>query len=105
MAIRYDLPIDSDGDLNIGISTMRGVPSDLRHQEDMFSSMPGEWKQYPQNGVGVPRYIRATSTGVTFLILKNKGKQSLKADGYIVKAINFTYDSTGKLLIITDTTR
>lgn len=104
MAIRYDLPIDTSGDLDLGIASMVARPADLIHQRDMFYSMPGEWKQYPQNGVGVPKYLK--STGVTTLqIIKNKGTQQLKSDGYVVKKLTVRYSNTGELLIDPSTTR
>lgn len=104
MAIRYDLPTDSTGDLDLGIASMTAKPSDLKHQRDLFSSVAGEWKQFPQNGVGVPRYLKSTSN-TTFLIIKNKATQQLKADGYIVKKINFSYDRNGVLNIDPVTSR
>lgn len=78
-------------------------PSDLQHQKDMFSSFPGEWKQFPQNGVGTAMFLK--STGNNLLTLNNRGRQALQADGYTVGKIEFNFDQNNKLQINTNASR
>jgi hypothetical protein len=103
MAARTDLLLLPNGDLPIGAKLMTTGPSDLQHQKDMFSSFPGEWKQFPNNGIGTARRLK--STGNNTLNLKNTARQQLQRDGYNVGNMQFEYDDTGKLLIKTFATR
>lgn len=103
MAARTDLLLDANGDLPIAAKLMTVGPSDLQHQRDMFSAFPGEWKQFPQNGVGVRKYLKAS--GFKLLTLENKGRQALQADGYSAGKMKFSTDDNGKLITYTNASR
>lgn len=103
MAARTDLLLDANGDLPIGATLMTTGPSDLQHQRDMFSSFPGEWKQFPQNGVGTAGYLK--SSGNRLMALNNSARQALQKDGYNVGNIKFKEGIDGKLNIITNASR
>lgn len=103
MAARTDLLLLPNGDLPIGAAIMTTGASDLQHQRDMYRSFAGEWKQFPQNGVGLPMYLKGSSTSE--LELRNKIRQSLKADGYLVGAIEFKFDINGILIVNSETSR
>lgn len=100
--MRTDLLLDANDDLPIYVAGLMpfGV-SDGQHQRDMFASFPGEWKQFIFNGIGVSKYLKAT--GNKILALKNIATQQLANDGYNISKINVAFDSTGKLIIGTNT--
>lgn len=96
--MRTDLLLDADGDLPIDTLGLMPVGfSDFQHQEDMFEAYPGEWKQFPFNGIGVGRYLKSQSNAT--LTVKKIARQQLNADGYATGVINVSYTSEGKLLI------
>ena len=104
MAARYDLLLDANGDLPIDAAGVMPVgPSDLQHQRDMFISFRGEWKQFLQNGVGVPRYLK--STGTALLELKSRARQALQADGYDVGNLRIVEMSDNSIQILTNASR
>lgn len=103
MPARTDLLLLSNGDLPIGAKLMTTGESDLQIQRDMFSAYPGEWKQFPQNGVGVSRYLKSNNNGI--LTLKSKARQALLKDGYNVGNIQYKFTGENKLIIYTNATR
>jgi hypothetical protein len=103
MAIRVDLPVKANGDLDLGIKAMAGVFSDNQHQRDMFSSQPGDWKQFPHNGIGVAKYLKSPSNKL--LTLKNQARQQLQNDGYSVGNLQIAFDENNKMLIQTNASR
>ncbi len=104
MAARYDLLLDANNDLPIEATGAMPVgPSDLQHQRDMFISFRGEWKQFLQNGVGVPRYLK--STGTSMLELKSAARQALQKDGYSVGNLRIVELSDNSIEIITNASR
>jgi hypothetical protein len=102
MAIRYDIALDANGDLPIGATLMGVAPSDERHLKDMIGSFPGEWKQFPQNGVGVAGYLKSTDKQ---LVIAKNVRQAMQKDGYDVGNTKITYDINGKLVIDAKATR
>lgn len=103
MAARTDLLLLADGDLPIGAALMTTGFADLQIQKDMFSAYPGEWKQFPQNGIGVAQYLKSTSNNL--LTLKNKSRQALLKDGYSVGNMQYKFTNENKLIIYTNATR
>lgn len=70
--------------------------SDEQHIVDIIQSFRGEWKQYPEVGVGLGAYL--ASSGQEQSISRDIVIQ-LTADGYQVKSPDFKTDSTGKLTV------
>lgn len=103
MAARTDLLLDTNGDLPIGAALMTTGPSDEQHQKDMALSNPGDWKQYPQNGIGIGNYVK--STGIRLLQLQKEARQQLVRDGYNVLKLQFKTTGNDKLIIDQVTTR
>lgn len=77
--------------------------SDLQVQRDMFNAYPGEWKQFPTNGIGVQSYLKSNQNSI--FTLKNKSRQALLKDGYSVGNMVFKFDASQKLTIITNASR
>ena len=103
MAARTDLLLDANGDLPIGATLMTVGPSDVQHQKDCLSAVPGSWKQFIFNGVGISRYLKATGNNIA--VLKNNARQQLQRDGYNVSKMDAYYDTENKLVIVTNATR
>jgi hypothetical protein len=89
-----DLPIDTTGLMTVG-------PSDLQHQKDMFNAHPGEWKQYPFNGIGISKYLKSNDGQAT---LRNQARQQLQRDGYVIKSLTAFYNMVNKLTVAVNTT-
>ena len=104
MAARYDLQLTASGDLDLAAATLGLQPSDLQHQKDMFSSFPGEWKQFPNNGLGLARYLK-TGNPRKINTLKNQARQQLQADGYDVGSMQIVFNNSGIMQIKTNATR
>ena len=104
MAIRTDLMVLSNGDLDLGAKTLGTVPSDNTHIMNLLNAAPGSWKQFLQNGVNVQRYLKAT--GTTLLVLKKEARKQLVADGYVVQGdIKFKDNGSNTLTIEATITR
>lgn len=98
---RTDLLLKADGDLPIDTAgTMTVGPSDLQHQRDMFTAHPGEWKQFPFNGIGISYYLKSSDKQD---ILANQARQQLQKDGYTINSLRTFYDLINKLTIATNT--
>ena len=99
---RTDLLVDANGDLPIYLQTTMPVGvSDGNIQRDMFNAHPGEWKQFPLNGIGISSYLKSSSNQI--LTLKSKARQMLQRDGYNPGNITITFDASNKMLINTRT--
>jgi len=72
------------------------APSDEQHIVDIVQSFAGEWKQFPEVGVGVSAYMN--SSGQQQKISRDVRVQ-LTADGYTVKSPDFSIDSKGLLIV------
>ena len=93
LLVNGDLPIDTPGLMPVGFS-------DEQHQVDAFNAMPGEWKQFIFNGIGVLRYLKSNSGNNQEL--NKQSRIALQRDGYNVGVIKITYDDTGKMHINTN---
>lgn len=87
-----------DGDLYINTSNgdLDIVFSDDQNIEDIIQSFPGDWKQWPQVGVGVSSYIK--SAGKEQELIRNLIVQ-LKADGFTVDNAKATI-SDGTITVV-----
>lgn len=81
MAVSYDIILGTDGDLPIETNDLKLGLSDNQHIRDCIVSVPGWWKQFPANGVGIIAYQKSRLQPQTLL---NKAKQQLENDGYTV---------------------
>ena len=81
--IFQDFRTNADGDLYFDPSygDFQIAPSDNQHIDDILMAHPGDWKQNPEVGVGVPSYI--SSDGQEQKLSREIIIQ-LKRDGYVV---------------------
>ena len=77
--------IFKDGDLVIGFS-------DFKHQEDLLIAQKGDYKQYPEIGVGIEDFINESD--IDGLI--DEVRKEFVKDGMRVENISFD-EQTGKL--------
>lgn len=81
MANRIDYLCGSDGDLLISNGDFVVGISDEMHIEDTIKSDVGYWKENPQDGVGIDKYIKSTGQEQ---VLARSIKLQLENDGYTV---------------------
>jgi hypothetical protein len=80
--IAYDILLGADGDLPIDAGALQLGRSDNQHITDCMLAFPGWWKQFPQNGIGLPIFYKAK---VMPGVVLNKVKTQLGNDGYTLK--------------------
>lgn len=98
MALRTDLTLYPDGDLPIDAPGLMPVGfSDQQHVTDCMNSFPGEWKQYPTNGVGVARYLKASNNVAG--TIQRESRIQLQRDGYGVGNMLVGTNAAGKLIV------
>lgn len=87
--IFQDFRTNDDGDLYFDPTTgdFQVTPSDEQHMGDIIQSFPGDWKQWPQVGVGASAYLGSSGQQQE---LSREVIVQLKADGYSVAAPTIT---------------
>jgi hypothetical protein len=90
-----DFLLDENGDLLIKDGDFVIGESDSQHVFDIITSFIGEWKQYPNVGVGIMQYLKAQNPNTA----ANSIKQQLQADGYSLNNCTVKIDETGNLKI------
>lgn len=88
-----DLLLDENGDLLIKDGDFVIGESDNQHQLDILLAEKGEFKEFPELGVGIQEML-SDDEFVEFLI---EAKKNLEYDGMDINNIEFTKD--GKLKI------
>lgn len=83
------LLIDPTGDLKITNGDFNIGASDQQHTYDIINDMPGEWKQYPNVGVGIDKYVK----GVDMFRLHQNITLQLEADKFTVNDLNITWSN------------
>ena len=78
-------PAIADGDFAIGLS-------DDQHITLLLTTHKGHWKQWPQAGAGIERYLRKQNNNLADL--KRDITVQLQADGY--KPGSFNIDNSGE---------
>ncbi len=101
MALRKDIAQTTTGDLKIQDGDFVISASDAMHVQDTIIAHPGWWKEFPQDGVGVSNYDRATGAEQE---LARKIKLELENDGYTVSNPQVSFDND-KLTIAPNATR
>lgn len=83
-----------DGDLLIVNGDF--VVGDTTKQEvyDILVSNPGDWLQFPNCGCSLESYQNGFTTGLDSVVRKQ-----LTADGFTVKKLTITLDSSNKLVV------
>lgn len=95
MAASRDLQL-SDNDLTIKNGDFAIADSDMQHIEDIVTSHPGWWKQYPSLGVGAYNYLASPGQAQK---LAREIKLQLTADGFTVSNPRVSFDANGELII------
>lgn len=90
------LDTDGDGDLPIGQNNFTIGYSDIQHVQDAMVTFPGEWKQFPQNGIGIAAYFKARIDSLQILA---KIRQQLINDGYTLNNPQVYQDTNGALVV------
>jgi hypothetical protein len=85
-----DVILDSNNDLLIKDGDFVFDESDLDHIQDIITSEPGEWKQWPEVGVGLKNYLNADSSITETGSLRRKILMQLEADGYRVDKLTIS---------------
>ena len=87
--MRYDLALNTDGDLDIQDGDLVIGESDYIHVKHILESYPGDWKQYPELGIGIQKQINSPITRA----FKRKAKIQLESDGYDINDIAIEFES------------
>ena len=85
--IVYDLEVDEDGDLVFRNGDLSIVPSNDEHVKAVITSGQGDFKQYPQVGVNINKYLNYVSIPSD---LKNIISKQLIADGNVIEFLELT---------------
>lgn len=96
MPAATDILLDDDGDLPIETNNFLIDYSDVQHVQDAMISFPGEWKQFPQNGIGIGAYQKARIDSLQVLA---KIRQQLINDGYTLKNPKVYQDQYGTMIV------
>lgn len=96
---RYDLRLDSDGDLFISSNGDFVIaPSDEQHIQDNIHASPNSWKQFPDIGVNIDSYVNGSFDKQT---LEKKIRLNLLADQYDSSPV-LKYSADGRLIVNTN---
>jgi len=98
MAAATDILLDStgDGDLPLESNNFTIGYSDIQHVQDAMISFPGEWKQYPQNGIGIAAYFKSRIDSLQILA---KVRQQLTNDDYTLTNPQVYQNADGTLVV------
>lgn len=96
MAAATDILLGTDGDLPIETNNFTIGFSDIQHVSDAMISFPGEWKQYPQNGIGIGAFQK---TRIDSLQVLSKIRQQLTNDGYTLRNPKVYQDQYGTMVV------
>jgi hypothetical protein len=94
--IFQDFLSDASGDLLVQNGDLVVGPSDQQHIEDIISSAPGWWKQFPAIGVNIFQFLNSVGQEQT---LEKQIILQLQSDGFTVTSPRASFDSNGKLII------
>lgn len=86
-----DILLDDNGDLLIQDGDFVIGDADNQHQLDIITATKGEFKEFPEIGVGISEML-SDDDFIEFLI---EAKKNLEYDGMIINNIEFTTE--GKL--------
>ncbi len=79
MKKRTDILVDENNRLRIENGDFVVGPSDVQHVDHIITDSPGDFKQFPQLGFGVIRYLKSNVTPTRF---KRNLRVQLMLDGY-----------------------
>lgn len=96
MDARYDIQLDSNGDLELKSNDAVYDESDEQHVQDTINASPGWWKENYTDGVGIRSYLNSDGQEQ---ILARSIKIQLISDLYTVTNPQVEFDATGKLII------
>jgi hypothetical protein len=80
--VAYDILLGADGDLPIDVGGLQLGLSDNQHITDCMVAFPGWWRQFPQNGIGLPVFYKSR---VMPGVVLNMVKGQLEGDGYLLR--------------------
>lgn len=83
-------------DLLIQNGDLAIMESDTQHIADTMNAFAGWWKQYPQDGIGVFKYLNSAGQEQA---LKRQIMIQLSADGYQVANPEVSVNAAGKMTI------
>lgn len=75
--------------------------SDVQHIDDTINAFPGWWKNNPQDGVGIFKYLNSDGQEQT---IKRSLTLNLQSDGYIVNNPSVVTGPDGTLTVIPNAT-
>lgn len=88
-----DFLLDENGDLLIENGDFVIGESDNQHQKDILIATKGEFKEFPEIGVG----IEAMLSDDDYMDLLIEAKKNLEYDGMKINNIEFTEEGTLKI--------
>ncbi|WP_281683420.1 oxidase [Zunongwangia profunda] len=88
-----DILLDQDGDLIIENGDFKIGYSDNQHQEHILKAEKGEYKEFPEVGVGISQMLSDDRYDEMMIEMKKQ----LQYDGMKIKTIRFEQD--GQLII------
>lgn len=97
MALNYDIGlVNNDAFIDTVVGDFVIALSDEQHIIDNIAALPGWWKQFPQDGVGILLYENSSGQEQ---IIGRKIKLQLQSDGYQVTNPSITRSADGTLNI------
>lgn len=91
---REDIKVEADY-INAN-NDIEWFESDTKHIEDTINSNLGEWKENPQDGIGIANYLNSSGQEN---VIKRKAIIQLKSDLYEYNNPLVTYSNDGTLTI------
>lgn len=87
---RQDLAINTEGDLLVVSGDLAIDDSDFTHIEHIMASYPGDWKENPELGYGIPTELNGALTRES----RRRLKIQLESDGYDINDVEILAEGT-----------
>lgn len=84
----YDIAIAADNEPEIRKGDFRIVRSEEQHIEDILVAAPGHWRQFPIQGVDLPRRLKMRRTQAEVNELRKAIRIQLEYDNWRVNSLD-----------------
>jgi hypothetical protein len=81
MALVEDFLFDDDGDLGITAGDITTGPSDNQHLEDIMIASWGQFRQYPDLGVGLERFFMGNYSKQ---FIRKEIRREVQSDNFVI---------------------
>jgi hypothetical protein len=102
MSVAKDILLDENGELLFRNGDFVVGPSDKQNIQSILNAFPGWWKQFPEVGVGMMKYLNSTGREQE---MQRNIKLQLESDGFTVDSVIIKSTTKGQFTIETNAHR